>query len=158
MWGKCCTINSCSKKDLSCSHVSFILELLNYRRLHYDLCVSAAKPATPESRSPGGSINKPDTGSAEKAQSRGETKPELVPRLRATSSSSSPGGPVSPKPPVPQGAKPALAARPTIPQKPRTTSTSRSIGTETIAAWLSFSVVNLYLTFIWVQCDFRFTC
>uniref|UniRef100_A0A3B4YK97 Capping protein regulator and myosin 1 linker 1 n=1 Tax=Seriola lalandi dorsalis TaxID=1841481 RepID=A0A3B4YK97_SERLL len=88
----------------------------------------SAKPTTPESRSPSGSINKPDTGSPEKTLSRGETKPELVPRLRATSSSSSPGGPVSPKPPVPQGAKPALAARPTIPQKPRTTSSSRSIG------------------------------
>ncbi|XP_023265069.1 F-actin-uncapping protein LRRC16A [Seriola lalandi dorsalis] len=92
-----------------------------------DSNATAAKPTTPESRSPSGSINKPDTGSPEKTLSRGETKPELVPRLRATSSSSSPGGPVSPKPPVPQGAKPALAARPTIPQKPRTTSSSRSI-------------------------------
>uniref|UniRef100_A0AAX7V6N5 CARMIL C-terminal domain-containing protein n=1 Tax=Astatotilapia calliptera TaxID=8154 RepID=A0AAX7V6N5_ASTCA len=55
-----------------------------------------------------------------------KTKPEPAPRLRATSSSSSPGGPVSPKPPVPQGAKPALAARPTIPQKPRTTNSSRN--------------------------------
>ncbi|XP_071324743.1 F-actin-uncapping protein LRRC16A-like isoform X3 [Trachinotus anak] len=88
---------------------------------------ATAKPTTPESRSPSGSINKPDTGSPEKTPSRSETKPEPVPRLRATSSSSSPGGPVSPKPPVPQGAKPALAARPTIPQKPRTTSSSRSI-------------------------------
>ncbi|XP_031607741.1 F-actin-uncapping protein LRRC16A [Oreochromis aureus] len=85
------------------------------------------QPTTPESRSPGGSVNKPDPASPEKTSPRGETKPEPAPRLRATSSSSSPGGPVSPKPPVPQGAKPALAARPTIPQKPRPTNSSRSI-------------------------------
>uniref|UniRef100_A0A3Q2VFW4 Capping protein regulator and myosin 1 linker 1 n=1 Tax=Haplochromis burtoni TaxID=8153 RepID=A0A3Q2VFW4_HAPBU len=85
------------------------------------------QPTTPESRSPGGSVSKPDPASPEKTSPRGETKPEPAPRLRATSSSSSPGGPVSPKPPVPQGAKPALAARPTIPQKPRTTNSSRSI-------------------------------
>uniref|UniRef100_A0A3P8UVS6 Capping protein regulator and myosin 1 linker 1 n=1 Tax=Cynoglossus semilaevis TaxID=244447 RepID=A0A3P8UVS6_CYNSE len=60
--------------------------------------------------------------------SKEKNKPELGPRVRAASSSSSPGGPVSPKPPVPQGTKPALAARPTIPQKPRTNSSSRSIG------------------------------
>ncbi|CAJ1061753.1 F-actin-uncapping protein LRRC16A-like isoform X2 [Xyrichtys novacula] len=86
------------------------------------------QPATLESRSPGGSINKPDppTGSPEKTPPRVETKPEPAPRLRATSSSSSPSGPVSPKPPVPQGAKPALAARPTIAQKPRSTSSSSS--------------------------------
>ncbi|XP_013769117.1 leucine-rich repeat-containing protein 16A [Pundamilia nyererei] len=84
------------------------------------------QPTTPESRSPGGSVSKPDPASPEKTSPRGETKPEPAPRLRATSSSSSPGGPVSPKPPVPQGAKPALAARPTIPQKPRTTNSSRS--------------------------------
>lgn len=96
------------------------------------LCISAAKPQAPasETRSPSGAINKPDTGSPEKTPPRGENKPELATRLRATSSSSSPGGPVSPKPPVPQGAKPALGARPTIPQKPRTTSSSRSIGTD----------------------------
>ncbi|XP_044063122.1 F-actin-uncapping protein LRRC16A-like isoform X2 [Siniperca chuatsi] len=92
---------------------------------------ATAKPQSTvsESRSPSGSINKsdPQTGSPEKNPPRGETKPEPVPRHRATSSSSSPGGPVSPKPPVPQGTKPALAARPTIPQKPRTTSSSRSI-------------------------------
>nr|XP_019946921.1 PREDICTED: F-actin-uncapping protein LRRC16A [Paralichthys olivaceus] len=80
-----------------------------------------SQPPTPESsRSPSGS-NKPDTGSPEK------TKPDTAPRLRATSSSSPPGGPVGPKPPMPQGAKPALAARPSIPHKPRTTSSSRSI-------------------------------
>ncbi|XP_068425638.1 F-actin-uncapping protein LRRC16A-like isoform X2 [Clinocottus analis] len=81
-----------------------------------------------ESRSPSGSINKsdPPTGSPEKSPPRGETKPDPVPRLRATSSSSPPGGPGSPKPPMPQGAKPALAARPTILQKPRTGSTSKS--------------------------------
>ncbi|XP_050931931.1 F-actin-uncapping protein LRRC16A isoform X2 [Lates calcarifer] len=90
---------------------------------------ATAKPQAPasETRSPSGAINKPDTGSPEKTPPRGENKPELATRLRATSSSSSPGGPVSPKPPVPQGAKPALGARPTIPQKPRTTSSSRSI-------------------------------
>ncbi|XP_054477478.1 F-actin-uncapping protein LRRC16A-like [Anoplopoma fimbria] len=92
---------------------------------------TAAKPQPiiSESRSPSGSTNKsdPPVGSPEKTSPRGETKPDPAPRLRATSSSSSPGGPVSPKPPVPQGAKPALAARPTIAQKPRTSSTSRSI-------------------------------
>ncbi|KAK2844324.1 hypothetical protein Q5P01_010983 [Channa striata] len=84
---------------------------------------AAAKPqsTTPEGRSPSGSVNKPEPGSPEK------TKPEPVSRLRATSSSSSPGGPGSSKPPVPQGAKPALAARPSIPQKPRTTSSNRSL-------------------------------
>ncbi|TNN79985.1 F-actin-uncapping protein LRRC16A [Liparis tanakae] len=90
--------------------------------------VPAAKPQPiiVEGRSPSGSINKPDppTGSPEKSPPRGETKPDRAPRLRATSSSSSPGGPGSPKPPVPQGAKPTLAARPTILQKPRTSSTS----------------------------------
>ncbi|XP_041798287.1 F-actin-uncapping protein LRRC16A-like [Chelmon rostratus] len=85
------------------------------------------QPTISESRSPSGSVIKSDPGSPEKTPPRGETKPEPAPRLRATSSSSSPGGPVSPKPPVPQGAKPALAARPTIPQKPRTSSSSRSI-------------------------------
>ncbi|XP_019119243.2 F-actin-uncapping protein LRRC16A isoform X2 [Larimichthys crocea] len=90
---------------------------------------ATAKPQAPisENRPSSGSINKSDPGSPEKSPPRGETKPEPAPRVRATSSSSSPGGPVSPKPPVPQGAKPALAARPTIPQKPRTGSSSRSI-------------------------------
>ncbi|XP_076593304.1 F-actin-uncapping protein LRRC16A-like isoform X1 [Chaetodon auriga] len=94
-----------------------------------DSNATAAKPqpTVSESRSPSGSINKSDPGSPEKTPPRAETKPEPAPRLRATSSSSSPGGPVSPKPPVPQGAKPALGARPTIPQKPRTNSSSRSI-------------------------------
>ncbi|KAM9851972.1 F-actin-uncapping protein LRRC16A-like [Aulostomus maculatus] len=87
------------------------------------------QPTTPESRSPSGSINKadPPTGSPEKTPPRAETKPDPAPRPRATSSSSSPGGPVSPKPLVLQGAKPALAARPSLPQKPRTISSSRSI-------------------------------
>ncbi|XP_074539114.1 F-actin-uncapping protein LRRC16A-like isoform X2 [Halichoeres trimaculatus] len=86
----------------------------------------STQPTALESRPPCGSGNKPDppTGSPEKTPPRVETKPEPAPRLRATSSSSSPGGPVSPKPPMPQGAKPALAARPTIPQKPRSTSSS----------------------------------
>ncbi|XP_029307120.1 F-actin-uncapping protein LRRC16A-like isoform X1 [Cottoperca gobio] len=90
---------------------------------------TAAKPAISESKSPSGSINKsdPPAGSPEKTPPRGENKPDKATRLRSTSSSSSPGGPVTPKPAVPQGAKPALAARPTIPQKPRTSSTSRSI-------------------------------
>ncbi|XP_019119247.2 F-actin-uncapping protein LRRC16A isoform X6 [Larimichthys crocea] len=94
-----------------------------------DSNATAAKPQAPisENRPSSGSINKSDPGSPEKSPPRGETKPEPAPRVRATSSSSSPGGPVSPKPPVPQGAKPALAARPTIPQKPRTGSSSRSI-------------------------------
>ncbi|XP_056300884.1 F-actin-uncapping protein LRRC16A-like isoform X2 [Pseudoliparis swirei] len=87
------------------------------------------QPIILEGRSPSGSINKsdPPTGSPEKSPPRGETKPDRAPRLRATSSSSSSGGPVSPKPPVPQGTKPALAARPTILQKPRTSSTSKSL-------------------------------
>lgn len=95
------------------------------------LNISAGKsqPTISESRSPTSSVNKSDPGSPEKTPPRGEARPEPALRLRSTSSSSSPGGPVSPKPPVPQGAKPALAARPTIPQKPRTTSSSRSIGT-----------------------------
>ncbi|KAM4580155.1 F-actin-uncapping protein LRRC16A-like [Odontesthes bonariensis] len=88
---------------------------------------STAKPhSTTTERSPSGSIIKAESAAPEKTSTRGETKPELTTRLRATSSSSSPSGPASPKPPVPQGAKPALAARPTIPQKPRTTSSSRS--------------------------------
>ncbi|XP_073340705.1 F-actin-uncapping protein LRRC16A-like [Pagrus major] len=85
------------------------------------------QPTISESRPPTGSINKSDPGSPEKTPPRCEARPDPAPRLRTTSSSSSPGGPVSPKPPVPQGAKPALAARPTIAQKPRTTSSSRSI-------------------------------
>lgn len=115
------------KFNCFCARVHIDIRLLYF----IFLCVSAAKPqpTAPESRSPSGSINKPDPGSPEKTLPRGETKPEPVSRLRATSSSSSPGGPVSPKPPVPQGAKPALAARPTIPQKPRTVSSNRSTGT-----------------------------
>uniref|UniRef100_A0A3P8PS38 CARMIL C-terminal domain-containing protein n=1 Tax=Astatotilapia calliptera TaxID=8154 RepID=A0A3P8PS38_ASTCA len=97
-----------------------------HERRAYKAFGSDPQPTTPESRSPGGSVSKPDPASPEKTSPRGETKPEPAPRLRATSSSSSPGGPVSPKPPVPQGAKPALAARPTIPQKPRTTNSSRN--------------------------------
>ncbi|XP_034064505.1 F-actin-uncapping protein LRRC16A-like isoform X3 [Gymnodraco acuticeps] len=91
--------------------------------------VAKPQPTNSESRSSSGSNNKPDspTGSPEKTSPRAENKPDRAPRLKATSSSSSPGGPFSPKPPVPQGAKPALAARPTILQKPRTSSTSRSI-------------------------------
>ncbi|CAB1456548.1 unnamed protein product [Pleuronectes platessa] len=86
-----------------------------------------SQPPNPESSKPPTSAPKPDTGSPEKNPLRGETKPETVPRLRATSSSSPPGASVSPKPPMPQGAKPALAARPSILQKPRTNSSSKSI-------------------------------
>ncbi|CAL8289179.1 unnamed protein product [Merluccius merluccius] len=92
------------------------------------------KPQTPQAadnRSP--ACTKPEpapSGSPEKtgSSSRGETKAEAAgpPRRRATSSPAPPGGPGSPKPPVPQGAKPVLAARPSIAQKPRPTN-SRSI-------------------------------
>ncbi|XP_072317443.1 F-actin-uncapping protein LRRC16A-like isoform X2 [Eucyclogobius newberryi] len=92
---------------------------------------TAAKPPTPtpENRSPSSPMSKPDffTVSLEKMQTHGENKPDTAPRVRAASSSGPPGGPVNPKPLVPSGAKPVLAARPTIPQKPRTTSTSKSI-------------------------------
>lgn len=83
---------------------------------------------TPENRSSTGSVLKSDPGSPEKTQPRGDTKPELATRLKAASSGSSPGGTVTPKAPVSQGTKPALAARPTIPLKPRTAS-NRSSGT-----------------------------
>ncbi|XP_015229721.1 PREDICTED: leucine-rich repeat-containing protein 16A isoform X2 [Cyprinodon variegatus] len=85
---------------------------------------AAAKPQSTAtgSKSISCSMNKPNTAPSEKTSARGETKPEPVARLRA--SSTSPAGPANPKPPVPQGAKPALAARPTIPQKPRTSSRS----------------------------------
>lgn len=82
------------------------------------------QPPTPENRSPSSSMSKPDfsTTSSEKTVPCGENKPETAPRLRAVSSSGSPGGPVSSKP-----SKPPLAARPSIPQKPRTMSSSKSI-------------------------------
>ncbi|XP_028326028.1 F-actin-uncapping protein LRRC16A-like isoform X2 [Gouania willdenowi] len=86
--------------------------------------VAKQLPCPPESRAPSGSMSKPEPASPEKASPRGETKPEPAPRLRSTSSSGSHGGRVSPKPAVPHGAKPSLAARPTIPQKPRHTSRS----------------------------------
>ncbi|XP_045575272.1 F-actin-uncapping protein LRRC16A isoform X3 [Salmo salar] len=78
------------------------------------------QPIPTESRSPGGSKAEGVVlvGSPEKSPRGGEAKPETVPRNRITSSS-------SPKPPL-QGTKPALAARPSILQKPRTSS-SRSI-------------------------------
>uniref|UniRef100_A0A8C7LBB5 Capping protein regulator and myosin 1 linker 1 n=1 Tax=Oncorhynchus kisutch TaxID=8019 RepID=A0A8C7LBB5_ONCKI len=77
----------------------------------------------PKSRSPGGSKAEGVVvaGSPEKSPRGGEAKPETAPRNRITSVLSS-----SPKPPL-QGPKPALAARPSILQKPRTSS-SRSIG------------------------------
>ncbi|XP_051921660.1 F-actin-uncapping protein LRRC16A-like isoform X2 [Hippocampus zosterae] len=72
------------------------------------------------------SPDRPDsnaTGSPEKTSTRVETKPDPSPRPRAPSSSGSPGGPVSPKPAMALGTKPALSSRPSLPQKPRTTST-----------------------------------
>ncbi|KAM9807205.1 F-actin-uncapping protein LRRC16A-like isoform 1-T1 [Syngnathus typhle] len=75
------------------------------------------------------SPDRPDsnaTGSPEKTSVRVETKPDPVPRPRAPSSSGSPGGPVSPKPAMPLGTKPTPSSRPSLPQKPRTSS-SRSI-------------------------------
>ncbi|KAF6725438.1 Leucine-rich repeat-containing protein 16A [Oryzias melastigma] len=88
----------------------------------------AVKPqsTSTESRSPSGSSNRTSPAASEKSSTRGEAKPDPATRIRATSSSSSPVGSGNPKPPVPQGAKPALAARPTIPQKPRTSSSSSS--------------------------------
>uniref|UniRef100_H3CW70 Capping protein regulator and myosin 1 linker 1 n=1 Tax=Tetraodon nigroviridis TaxID=99883 RepID=H3CW70_TETNG len=84
---------------------------------------------TAENRSSTGSISKSDPGSPEKANPRADIKPEPATRVKAASSCSSPGGPINPKPPVPQGTKPALAARPSIPLKPRTAST-RDEGTD----------------------------
>uniref|UniRef100_A0A8K9Y254 CARMIL C-terminal domain-containing protein n=1 Tax=Oncorhynchus mykiss TaxID=8022 RepID=A0A8K9Y254_ONCMY len=83
----------------------------------------SGQPIPTESRSPGGSKAEGVVvvGSPEKSPRGGEAKPETVPRNRITSVLSS-----SPKPPL-QGPKPALAARPSILQKPRTSS-SRSIG------------------------------
>lgn len=85
------------------------------------------KCLAPENRSSTGLVLKSDPGSPEKTHPRGDVKPEPATRLKAASLGSSPGGPVNPKPPVSQGTKPALAARPTIPLKPRTAS-NRSIG------------------------------
>lgn len=110
----------------------FKLKKKTEHHIHDASCVfytSVTKPSASENRSPTGSAVKSDPGSPERNPPRGETKPEPAPRLRATSAATSPGGPVSPKPPVPQGTKPSLAARPTIPQKPRTNSSSKSIGT-----------------------------
>uniref|UniRef100_A0A674N8Z3 Capping protein regulator and myosin 1 linker 1 n=1 Tax=Takifugu rubripes TaxID=31033 RepID=A0A674N8Z3_TAKRU len=84
------------------------------------------KCLAPENRSSTGLVLKSDPGSPEKTHPRGDVKPEPATRLKAASLGSSPGGPVNPKPPVSQGTKPALAARPTIPLKPRTAS-NRSI-------------------------------
>ncbi|XP_035284359.1 F-actin-uncapping protein LRRC16A-like isoform X1 [Anguilla anguilla] len=78
-------------------------------------------PAAPESRGPGGPKAEGVAGSPEKTP-RNDGKPEATARARAAPPSPSPA---SPKPPL-QGAKPPLAARPTILQKPRTSS-SRSI-------------------------------
>ncbi|XP_046890784.1 F-actin-uncapping protein LRRC16A-like isoform X1 [Hypomesus transpacificus] len=83
-----------------------------------------AKPPPPESRSPSGSIRTEARVSPERPPTRGaDARPEAASRVRSPSSMT---GHASPKPPPPQGAKPSLAARPSIPQKPRTSS-SRSI-------------------------------
>uniref|UniRef100_A0A8C8E1X9 Capping protein regulator and myosin 1 linker 1 n=1 Tax=Oryzias sinensis TaxID=183150 RepID=A0A8C8E1X9_9TELE len=97
------------------------------RRAHK---VKGFKPqfSSTESRSPSSSSNRTSPAAPDKSSTRSEPKPDPATRVRATSSSSSPVSPGTPKPPVPQGAKPALAARPTIPQKPRTSS-SRTAGT-----------------------------
>ncbi|XP_023819932.1 F-actin-uncapping protein LRRC16A isoform X2 [Oryzias latipes] len=89
---------------------------------------TAVKPqfSSTESRSPSSSSNRTSPAAPDKSSTRSEPKPDPATRVRATSSSSSPVSPGTPKPPVPQGAKPALAARPTIPQKPRTSSSSRT--------------------------------
>ncbi|XP_061675967.1 F-actin-uncapping protein LRRC16A-like [Syngnathoides biaculeatus] len=79
------------------------------------------------------SPDRPDsnaTGSPEKSSARVETKPDPAPRTRVLSSSGAPGGPVSPKPAMPLGTKPALSSRPSLPQKPRTGS-GRSIDEST---------------------------
>lgn len=80
---------------------------------------SSGKGHSPESRSSAitkteGSVSSPDKVS----RGAGEGKPETAPRHRASMSTSTP---TSPKP-LPQGTKPALAARPAILQKPRTSS------------------------------------
>ncbi|XP_036394872.1 F-actin-uncapping protein LRRC16A-like isoform X6 [Megalops cyprinoides] len=83
----------------------------------------AAKGHPPplENRSPGLTKAEGPVSSPERTL-WSDSKPEPTPRSRVTPPSPSPA---SPKPPL-QGAKPALAARPAIPQKPRTSS-SRSI-------------------------------
>ncbi|XP_036394867.1 F-actin-uncapping protein LRRC16A-like isoform X2 [Megalops cyprinoides] len=78
-------------------------------------------PPPLENRSPGLTKAEGPVSSPERTL-WSDSKPEPTPRSRVTPPSPSPA---SPKPPL-QGAKPALAARPAIPQKPRTSS-SRSI-------------------------------
>ncbi|XP_064203904.1 F-actin-uncapping protein LRRC16A-like isoform X1 [Anguilla rostrata] len=72
--------------------------------------------APPDSRAPGPIRGEGGVASSEKA-ARNEGKPEAAPRMR--------NPPSSPKP-SPQGSKPSPTARPTVPHKPRTSS-SRSI-------------------------------
>ncbi|XP_056900147.1 F-actin-uncapping protein LRRC16A-like isoform X2 [Takifugu flavidus] len=96
------------------------------RRAHKSSSPDRPDSNTSENRSSTGLVLKSDPGSPEKTHPRGDVKPEPATRLKAASLGSSPGGPVNPKPPVSQGTKPALAARPTIPLKPRTAS-NRSI-------------------------------
>uniref|UniRef100_A0A8C5FAT5 Capping protein regulator and myosin 1 linker 1 n=1 Tax=Gadus morhua TaxID=8049 RepID=A0A8C5FAT5_GADMO len=104
-------------------------------------------PQAPDSRPAPASKPEPaPSGPPEKTgpAPRGETKAEAVgpPRLRATSSPT-PGG--SPKPPVPQGTKPVLGARPSIALKPRTPS-SRSIGRSPSPSLASPSLTSPSLT------------
>ncbi|CAL8248494.1 unnamed protein product [Lota lota] len=102
--------------------------------LHRVCASPPAKPQTPQvpdnRLAPTGKPEPAPSGSLEKTgpSPRVETKAEAAgpPRLRATSSPTPSGGPGSPKPPVPQGGKPVLGARPSIALKPRTAS-SRSI-------------------------------
>lgn len=110
----------------------------------FSLSVKPQSTST-ESRSPSGSSNRTSPAASEKSSTRGEAKPDPATRIRATSSSSSPVGSGNPKPPVPQGAKPALAARPTIPQKPRTSSSSssRTAGTLRAGYQTAFCWINL---------------
>lgn len=100
--------------SLGSSQFQFILfKKKKQQNLSVSFSLSVAKPAASENRSSAASVFKSDPGSPEKTHPRGDTKPEPATRLRA----------------VPQGTKPTLAARPTIAQKPKTSSGSRGIGT-----------------------------
>ncbi|XP_066547611.1 F-actin-uncapping protein LRRC16A isoform X2 [Amia ocellicauda] len=78
-------------------------------------------PTPPESRVAGSTKGDLSVNTPEKSL-KSEGKPEAAPRSRNSSSASNPN---SPKP-LPQGSKPSLSCRPTVPQKPRTSS-SKSI-------------------------------
>ncbi|XP_037533001.1 F-actin-uncapping protein LRRC16A [Nematolebias whitei] len=87
-----------------------------------------------EIRSPSGSLIKADTAPSENTSTRGKTKLEPDALLRATSSSSAPAGPVGLQPPAPHGVKPVLVARPSIPQKPKTSSRNTDEGSDVLSA------------------------